>query len=76
MEKYNRLTIFEEADKKPKVNDIINELISTGWSGDNNSQMKAVQLLKGLSTSDEPEANAFMKALDKLTSGMNADDYK
>jgi hypothetical protein len=35
--------------------------------------MKAVQLLKGLATSDDPASNAFMKKLDKFTSGMKAD---
>ena len=56
------------------VDDIIKELIDTGFSKDNASQMKAVQLLKGLATSDEPEANAFMKKLDKFTSGMKSNE--
>lgn len=34
---------------------------------DNESQMKGVQLLKGLATSDDPKANAFMKKLDTAT---------
>lgn len=71
----------EEAD----VDAIIKELVDTGWSGSNEEQMKAVQLLKGLATSDDPKANAFMKKLDKFTSNMEtseklspkkADDYK
>lgn len=49
---------------------IIDELISTSFGGDNESQMKAVQLLKGLATSDDPASNAFMKKLDNFTSGM------
>lgn len=52
---------------------IIKELIDTGWSKDNASQMKAVQLLKGIATSDEPEANAFMKKLDNFTSKMKGE---
>jgi hypothetical protein len=55
------------------VQKVIKELIDTGWSGSNESQMKAVQLLKGLATSDDPASNAFMKKLDKFTSGMKAD---
>jgi hypothetical protein len=51
---------------------VIKELIDTGWSKDNKSQMKAIQLLKGLALSDEPEANAFMKKLDSFTSGMKS----
>ena len=54
------------------VDKIIKELIDTGWSGSNKEQMKAVQLLKGLATSDDPKSNAFMKKLDKFTSGMKA----
>ena len=59
-----------------KIDGIIKELIDTSWSGDNASQMKAVQLLKGIATSDEPAANAFMKKLDKFTSGMKASAKK
>ena len=55
-----------------KEDDVIKELIDTGWAGSNAEQMKAVQLLKGLATSDAPEANAFMKKLDTFTSGMKA----
>jgi len=62
-----------EVKEEDKTQAVIKELINTGWSGDNESQMKAVQLLKGLAVSDAPEANAFMKKLDSLTSGMKAD---
>jgi hypothetical protein len=62
-----------EGENDPKVDDIIKELINTGWSGDNENQMKAVQLLKGLATSDDPKYNAFMKKLDDFTSGMKED---
>ena len=66
-EKYLGKKINEES----KTSEIIKELVNTGWSGDNESQMKAVQLLKGLATSDDEAANAFMKKLDKATSGMS-----
>lgn len=69
-------SIFEAEDKKPKTQEIVDELINTGWSGDNESQMKAVQLLKGLATSDDPKANEFMKKLDKATSGMKSENGK
>lgn len=55
-------------EEKVDVKKVIKELIDTGWSKDNKSQMKAVQLLKGIALSDEPEANAFMKKLDTFTS--------
>ena len=61
-------------EAKVKVKEIIKELIDTSWSGDNESQMKAVQLLKGIALSDDPAANAFMKKLDKFTSGMKMDE--
>jgi len=61
-----------EADTKK----IIKELIDTGWSGSNEEQMKAVQLLKGLATSDDELANKFMKELDKFTSGMSSDKFE
>lgn len=53
-----------------KIERVINELIDTSWAGSNASQMKAVQLLKGIATSDDPKANAFMKQVDKAMSGM------
>jgi len=55
---------------------VIAELISTSWSGSNEAQMKAVQLLKGVALSDEANSNKFMKDLDKFTSGLNDEDYK
>jgi len=67
-EKGNEDEDIKEGDSKTA--DIVKELQDTGWGGDNESQMKAVQLLKGLATSDDPEANAFMKKLDSYTSKM------
>ncbi len=57
-------TLIEATDTKS----IIKALVDTSFGGDNESQMKAVQLLKGLATSDDPAANAFMKKLDTWTS--------
>ena len=68
----------EDSDSKGDANvqTIIDELISTGWSGSNKEQMKASQLLKGLATSDDPMSNKFMSALDKATSAMKVEDFK
>lgn len=63
----------ETKNEAVNVKEIIKELIDTSFSGDNASQMKAVQLLKGLATSDDPESNAFMKKLDTFTSGLKVD---
>lgn len=57
------------------VSVIIKELIDTSFGGSNKEQAKAVQLLKGLAFSEEPESNKFMKALDKFTSGLNPKDF-
>ena len=61
-------------NEKVDIDKIINDLINTGWSKDNESQMRAVQLLKGIALSDEPKANAFMKKLDQFTSNMKANE--
>jgi hypothetical protein len=65
----------ESLDEAVDAKKIIQELIDTGWSGSNESQMKAVQLLKGLATSDDPASNKFMEKLDKLTSNMSVDEF-
>ena len=71
LEKIYESIVEQEGEKQSaNVKDIIKELIDTGWSGSNESQMKAVQLLKGLATSDDPLANKFMKKLDAFTSGL------
>lgn len=67
----NRIT-----EAEVNVKNVIKELIDTSFGGSNDDQMKAVQLLKGLATSDDPMANKFMKALDKATSSMNAKDFE
>jgi hypothetical protein len=45
------------------VNKLIKDLGDTDWGKDNDAQMKAVQLLKGLALSEDPKSNEFMKAL-------------
>ncbi len=49
------------------VKKIIKDLGDTNWSTDNEAQMKAVQLLKGLALSDDPLSNEFMKKVDQAT---------
>ena len=44
--------VIKEEEGKSK--EVIQDLINTDWSKDNESQMRAVQLLKGISLSDEP----------------------
>ena len=63
-------------DKAGKSSEIIKEIIDTSFSGSNEDQMKAVQLLKGIALSEEEVSNKFMKALDAFTSKMNPEDYK
>jgi len=58
------------------IKKIISDLISTDWSKDNDAQMKAVQLLKGIALSDEPASNKFMAAIDKFTSGLDAKQFE
>ena len=50
---------LQEATSK----EIIAILGKTDWGDDNEAQMKAVQLLKGIALSDEAESNTFMKKL-------------
>lgn len=45
------------------VKQVIKDLGDTDWGKDNEAQMKAVQLLKGLALSEDPLSNLFMKAL-------------
>jgi hypothetical protein len=46
-----------------KAEGIIKDLMDTDWGNNNESQMKAVELLKGLALSDEDISNQFMKEL-------------
>jgi len=57
-------------DKKTDVQKIIKVLGDTDWGNDNEAQMKAVQLLKGIALSDDPMSNEFMKALSDASTGI------
>ena len=56
--------IQEESKDEDKAKKVIKDL-QRNFSKDNASQLKAVELLKGLSLSDEDISNEFMKELDK-----------
>jgi len=56
-----------EMNESVDVKKVLSDLEKTEWSKDNESQGKAVSLLKGLAFSDDPLANAFMKELDKAS---------
>jgi len=45
--------------------EIIKDLTNSNFAGSNEEQMKMVQLMKGLATSDDPLSNKFMKAMDQ-----------
>lgn len=53
-------------EKDPKTMKVIKDLAGN-FDGSNEEQMKGVQLLKGLATSDDPRANEYMKKLNKAT---------
>ena len=67
-------SVYTEADVDVKK--IIKDIIDTDWSKDNESQMKVVNLLKGIATSDEPASNKFMKKLDAFTSGLKVENFE
>lgn len=64
--------IFEA---KVDVKEIIKELIKTDWGGSNEEQGKAVQLMRGLSFSEDPLADKFMDKLNKITSDFDFEDF-
>jgi len=74
--KKNEQEEFEVFEEEVDAKEIIGELIDTGWSGDNEEQMKAVQLMKGLATSDDPVSNEFMKKIDEFTSGLDVSEFE
>ena len=70
-------TIYKRKFKEAAdVSKIIATVIDTNWSKDNESQMKNLQLMKGIATNDDPLANKFMKKIDDFTSGLKKDDFK
>ena len=58
IEKTSQKPYIEAVDIKKIIKDLQGD-----FGGDNASQMKGVQLLKGLATSEDPLSNKFMKAL-------------
>lgn len=65
----------EAASEEFDVQKAISSLIDTNFSGSDEEQGKASQLMKGLFFSDDPNAKKFIKALDKATSSMNPGDF-
>lgn len=61
----------EDYDIKKIIKDL-----GDSFSKDNESQMKGVQLLKGLALSDDDLANEFMKKLDKATTDISKELLK
>lgn len=62
---------LEEGDiifinEKVDILDIIKDIRDTDLSSTNEQQMKFVQLLKGIATSEEDLSNKYMKGLDKV----------
>lgn len=69
MTKAIKVTLIESINRKREAVDIKKVIkdLQGNFAGSNEEQMKSVQLLKGLATSDDPLSNKFMKALDKET---------
>ena len=68
--KFKDLLIKEAEDTEEKSEKVIQDLINTDWSKDNEAQMKASQLMIGLSTSNTKAANDFMKKMSDFTTAM------
>ena len=67
--------VGESFNEAVDVKKIIQELIDTDWSKDNDAQGKAIQLLRGLAFSEEAASNAFMKKMDAFTSSLKVEDF-
>lgn len=67
--------VYETLIKEEKVDvkKIIKDLGDINWGDNNEKQMKAVQLLKGIALSEEDISNKFMKALSNASTKI-ADD--
>lgn len=63
------------ANQGMDVKKTIAELIKTSWSGNNESQGKAIELLKGLAFSNDPAANVFMQKIDQFTSSLDPSEF-
>jgi hypothetical protein len=60
----------ESIQEAVDVSKVIKDMAGN-FASDNEAQMKGVQLLKGLATSDDPKSNEFMKKLDKATTAIS-----
>ena len=60
----------KEIKEAVDIKDIIKGM-QGNFGGDNASQMKGLQLMKGIATSDEALANTFMKKLDTATTAIS-----
>ena len=68
--------IKESLGEAADVQKVIKALIDTKFSGSNEEQGKAVQLLRGLAFSDDPTSNKFMEKLDAFTSNLDPKDFE
>jgi len=75
-EESKNLLVEGKLEEAESVANTIGVVIDTNWGGSNDEQLKAVQMLKFLATSDDPLSNKFMKALDSATSKMKKEDFK
>jgi len=62
--------------KDPDAKTIIKALVDTKFSGSNEEQGKAVQLMRGLAFSDDPVSNRFMKMIDDFTSKLDPSEFE
>jgi len=69
------LESLKEVEEKETAQRTIKSLVSMEFSGSNDDQGKAVQLLKALAFSDDPAANKFMKDLNKAIAKMDPKLY-
>ena len=58
------------------VSQAIKSLVDTNFSGSDEEQGKASQLIKGLFFSDDEKAKKFVKKIDQLTSNLNLKDFE
>lgn len=58
--------VSELTEAEVDINKLIKDM-QGNFGGDNESQMKGIQILKGLATSSNPKANEYMQKLDKAT---------
>ena len=62
-----------KVDEATDSKEMIKTLVDTNFSGSNEDQGKAVQLLKGLAFSEDPISNKLMKKLDQWFSDLDLD---